>query len=232
MAPERTSTGQWLLRFARGGGLHSLATQFYIVTAVLAFAALILMNFALSSLKASRIQSEATEDTLLEITTIEARLLESDRMLSAHAISGAPRFSRGFEQSERDIRSATNKLKRSIENDPALMEKFQVIADRLEKRQTVFKYLTQPQHLSEVAHLERSTTARAEHDLTEEIRAKIWDLLRAERAKRFSQHTDMIHEANKNFLITVAIVILTLLSGAANLLLAYAGGRDRRVDRA
>ena len=204
--------------FAKRSGMHSLAGQIFIGTIVLMVGALILMSFGFSSLKASRIQAEATEDTLLEITSIDARLLESDGALNGYVIGQDPWFARRIATDRSDFRAVMKKLGHSVSNNPQLYDMYKAVADSLAQRQAQFEYLVQ--HRDEVAHVDRSAAAQAERSLTVETRKRLWDLLFAERTKRFAQHTAMIHEAQQSFWIAVGIVILSIISGAISLLLA------------
>jgi len=211
------STKDRVLGIAKRGGLHSLAGQIFIGTAVLMAGALILMSFGFSSLKTSRMQAEATEDALLEITTVDSRLLDSDGVLNGYVISEDPWFARRIAANRSDFRAAMTKLGQSVRSDPELAGMYNEIADRLAKRQVHFDYLAQPEHRDEVANVKRSAAAQAERDLTDELHGRLWDLLRAERTKRLARHTSMIQEAQQSFWIAVGIVILSIVSGAISL---------------
>jgi hypothetical protein len=192
--------------------LHSLAGQIFIGTITLMVAALILMSIALRSFESSRMQTEAAEDTLLEITTIDARLLDSDGALTGFVISNDPWFAHRMATDRSDFRVAMTKLGHSVGSNPELYRLYQGIADRLARRQENFEYLAQ--HPGEVAHV-----AQSERNLTDELRGRLWDLLRAERAKRYDQHTQMIWEAKKSFWIAAGIVTLSIIAGAISLAL-------------
>jgi hypothetical protein len=184
--------------------------------------ALILMSFTISRLKASLAAGEATESTLLEITSVDSRLLDSDGVLNGYVISADPWFAHRIELNRSDFRAAMAKLGNSVDNDPELYDMYLSVKDRLAKRQAYFEYLAQPQHRKEVANVARSPAAQSERNLTDELHGRLRGLLRAERAKRNAQHTDMIHESQKSYWIAVGVVILFILSGAINLLLANA----------
>lgn len=219
---KRSSLREWLFRIASRGALHSLVEQTTIVTAALMVAALILMSFALSSLKDARSQSETTEDALLEITTVESRLLDTDRALNGGVLHDDPWFAERIAVSRSEMRIAMDKLGRSVGNDPALVRQYKTIAERLARREKLFDYLVEPAHRSEVANVAASAAARQERAFTNELRDRLWDLLRAQRAKRYAQHTAMINEASKSFWIAAGIVFLAMLSGALSLFLARA----------
>jgi CHASE3 domain sensor protein len=197
--------------------LHSLAVQIFIGTIALMVAALILMSFTLTGFENSRMQNEAAEDTLLEITTVDARLLDSDGVLAGYVISKDPWFARRIETNRSDFRAAMAKLRHSVGNDPELYQMYQGIAERLAARQEAFEYLVQ--HQDEVANVARSRLAQSERSLTDELRGRLWDLLHAERAKRSEQHSQMIWEAKKSFWIAVGIVVLSMIAGAISLAL-------------
>lgn len=217
--PTQASVRTRIFGVAERGVLHSLAVQIFIGTAVLMIGALILMSFALSSLKASRTQSEAAEATFLEITTVEARLLDSDSLLNGYVLSNDPWFLPRIEKDRSDFRAAMRLLGQGLRNDPVLYKKFKVVEDRLAKRQTLYEYLALPEHRGEVANVAASPAAQLERFLTDEVRNKLWDLLRAERNKRNAEHTEMVQEAQQSFWITVGIVALSIFSGLVSLLL-------------
>lgn len=202
------------------GGLHSLAVQIFTATAVLMIGALVLMSFSLSGLKTSRHDAEATENTLLEITTVESRLIDSDRLLRAHVISENPRFAARDAVIRSEIAAAMRKLGRSVARDPAAALIYQGICRRLAARQQLFGYLTE--HLDEV---DRSPVAATEQTLTNDLRIRLWRLLTLERTRRVAEHTGMIREAERSLWIAIGIVALAIISGAASLFLAGLGRR-------
>jgi CHASE3 domain sensor protein len=202
------------------GGLHSLAVQIFAVTAVLMIGALVLMSFSLSGLKTSRLDAEATENTLLEITTVESRLLDSDRELRGHAINGNPDFAARDAVIRSEIDAAMKKLGRSVAHDPAATQMYRGIAGRLAARQRYFDDLTK--HQADDAW---SPVAGVEQTLTTDLRIRLWDLLVLERNKRHAEHSGMIREAERSMWIAVGIVALAIISGAASLFLAGLGRR-------
>jgi CHASE3 domain sensor protein len=210
-----------LWRSAVGGGLQALAVQIFTVTAVLMVAALILMSFTLSSLKTSRIRAETTEDTLLEITTVESRLVDSDRLLNGYVLSQDTWFAVRIAKTCREIDAAMKKLGRSVRRDPEMSAMYKVLVDRLAERQRTYDYLVA--HQGEVARVTHSPAAQAESRLTDEVRGRLWDLLKGERAKRYAEHTGMIDEAARSLWIAVGIVGLAILSGMLSLFLASLG---------
>jgi hypothetical protein len=183
--------------------------------------ALVLMSFSLSGLKDSRLGAEATENTLLEITTVESRLLDSDRLLRSHVISANPDFAARNAAIGSEIDASMKKLGRSVARDPAATRMYQGIARRLADRQHFFGYLTE--HLDEV---DQSPVAALEHTLTIDLRIRLWKLLTLERNKRYAEHSVMIREAERSLWIAIGIVALAVLSGAASLYLA--GLRHRK----
>jgi CHASE3 domain sensor protein len=219
--PDQVPIKSWLVGLVSRDGLNSLAVEIFAITSVLMIAALILMSFSLSSLKASHVQSEATEDTLLEVTTVEARLLDTDRMLNGYAVSGEGWYLVRAEKAKKEMFKAMDKLGRSIRGDAKLVGEYKTVATTIAKRQAAYDYLFQPQHRGEIANFARSTAALAERNLTDEVRHTLWDLLRAERAKRFARHVYMIHEAQKSFWIAVGVMVLSIVSGVINLLLMH-----------
>jgi CHASE3 domain sensor protein len=202
------------------GGLHSLAIQIFTATAVLMIGALVLMSFSLSGLKTSRHDAEVTENTLLEITTVESRLLDSDRLLNGHAISRNPAFAARSAVIAGEIDASMAKLARSVATDPVAARIYREIAGRLAARQQFFRYLAE--HLDEV---EQSPVATAEQSLTTDMRIRLWRLLVLERTKRIAEHTGMIREAERSLWIAVGIMALAIIAGAASLYLAGLGRR-------
>lgn len=221
----RASWKELLFGSAVGGGLHTIAVQIFIGTAVLMVAALILMSFTLSSLKSSRVGAEATEDTLLEITTIESRLIDSNFALNGYVISHDPWFARRIPSNRSDLGLAMKKLGHSVEHDPEMTAMYMALANRLATRQRVYDYLVA--HPGEVARVTQSAAAQSERRLTDELRGRLWHLLKIERTKRYAEHTAMIGKATRSLWIAVGVVGLAILSGMLSLFLASLGTRPR-----
>lgn len=206
-------------------GLMPLASQFFTVVAVLMAAALILMRFTLYGLKDSRAQGEATEDTLLEITTVDSRLIDSDFALNGYVLHPDPWFAARIASVRADTAAAMAKLQHSVAHDGDLAAQFRSIADAMKQRQALYDYLAQPQHQREVADLAGSAAAKAEHDATDGLRGRLWTLLRDERIKRQEKYDRVIAQAEHSFWIATAVVVLAMVSGAVNLLLMRAAAR-------
>jgi hypothetical protein len=214
--------------FANRGGLIPLASQIFIVTMVLMAAALILMSLTLSSLKVGRAQGEAAEDTLLEITTVDSRLIDSDFALTGHALNPDPWFVARIASVRADTGTAMNKLRHSVGEDHELVAQYKVIAARLKERQALYDYLTRPENHREVANVTLSTAAQSERNLTDEVRGRLWGLLGTERAKRLDRFNRMIAEAERSYWIAVGVVMLAMVSGAINLLLMHAAAAGKK----
>ena len=122
-----------LQRFSRTGTWHSLGLQVLIATAVLIVAAPILMTITLSNLKQSMIESKATQDTLLQITTIESRLIEFDGALSAYALSGDPWYRPKMKTDKADLHASLNQMKHSLQNDPPQLQRYNALTPLTQK---------------------------------------------------------------------------------------------------
>jgi CHASE3 domain sensor protein len=217
MLPDAISVKTQFVRFSRTGTWHSLGLQVLVVTAVLIVAALILMTITLSNLKQSRIESKATEDTLLQITTIESRLIEFDGALSAHALSGDPLYRVRMKADKADLYASLNQLNRSLQNDPLQLQKYNALMPLIQKWDALNNYLSQPEHRSEIA---RSPVAQSARILTDGIRARIWEILDRERAKRQFNNSAIISQAQSGSLFALGIVLLTFVFGALCLVLS------------
>jgi CHASE3 domain sensor protein len=202
--------------FARSGGIHGLRLQLVAVTVVLMVAALILMSFTLSSLKNSRMEAEITEDTMLEITTIETRMLDYEGAQYGYALSGSGIFRYRIDASYRQLNAAMNKLRHSLQEDPQQLRKYDTIVPLMQKRNAQYDYLAKPEHRGEIGS---SPVAYHAEKISDDIRASLWQILKAERDKRYLNNTMMIAEAEKSYWIASGIVILAFLFGALCLVL-------------
>ena len=205
-----------LYRFARKGGSNALGMQIFSVTVVMMVAALMLMSVSLSNLRDSRHESEITEDTMLEITTVESRMLDFEGTQYGLAISGAPVFQKRAAADDAELRNALDKLRRSLANEPGQMKKLDAIIPLLRERNQIYRSFATTGHKGEIGDTPRARHAKA---ISDEARGALWQILTTERNKRFRDHTEMIGEAEKSYWIAIAIVLLAMVSGGFCLLL-------------
>ncbi len=206
-----------LQRLSRSGSLRSLGVPLLAVTSALLIAALILMSMTLSNLKDSRRQSEAMQDTLLELTTIESRLMDFDGALSGYALSGIPWYQIRMKDDYNELHGALAKLGHSLKDDPAQLRRYKSLVALVQKRDAYNAYLTKPEHRSEIA---RSETALAARIVTDNIRGRLWEVLDSERTNRRLNQAALVEQARSSFRIAIGIVLLTFLFGALCLLLS------------
>lgn len=212
-----------LERFAHSGAVRSLAFQLLTATAALMIAALILMSFTLSSLKDSRRQSEAMQDTMLEVTTVETRMLDAEGALNGYAVTASPSYQERVTNNNRLIVLALNKLRRSVQNDPALLRTYTETLELNRQRMAILEGMDTPEHRSETGA--RVLSAKP---LSDRIRGNIWSILESQRARQRLNNTHMIQEARRSYWVAAGIVGLTFLFGALCLVLAMAAsGRER-----
>ena len=211
MTPAAVSLKTQLVRFSRSGAWHSLGWQVLIATAALMVAALILMSITLSNLKQSTGESKATQDTLLQITTVEARLIEFDGALNEYALIGNPSSQTRMKNDQVDLHASLNQMKHSLQNDPLQLQRYNALMSLIWKRDALDTYLSQPEHHDEIA---RSPVSQSAKLITDSIRARLWEILDRERAKRQSNNTAMISQTQSSFLFAVGIVFLTFVFGA------------------
>jgi CHASE3 domain sensor protein len=222
MAPEPFGRTH-LQRLFRSGLLRSLGVPLLAVTSALMIAALVLMGMTLSNLKDSRRQSEAAQDTLLELTTIESRLMDFDGALSGYALSGIPWYQMRMKDDHSELQAALAKLGHSLRNDPEQLRRYKSIVTQIAKRDAYNAYLTKPEHRGEIA---RSETAQSARIVTDDIRGRLWEVLDSERTKRRLNQLALVGEAQNSFRIAVGIVLLTFVFAALCLLLST-GPKDR-----
>lgn len=211
-----TSFKAKLLRFARTGGSNALGLQIFSVTVVMMVAALMLMSVSLSNLRDSRHESEVTEDTMLEITTVESRMLDFEGAQYGLAMSGAAVFQKRAAADDRELHDALDKLKRSLANEPEQSKKLNAVIPLIQKRNEIYRSFATPGHQSQTGDTPQANYAKA---ISDRARGTLWQILKSERHKRFSDHTEMIDEAAKSYWIAIAIVLLAMVSGGFCLLL-------------
>lgn len=212
-----------LHRFARGGELRSFALQLLMATAALMIAALILMSFTLSSLMDSRRQSEAMQDTMLEVTTVEARMLDAEGSLNGYAVTGSPSYRERVTNNIQLIVLALNKLRRSVQNDEKLLQVYTSTLELNRQRMAILAGLDTPERRNEIGA--RVLSAKP---LSDRIRGNIWAILESQRATQRRNNSQMIHEARKSYWVAAGIVGLTFMFGALCLVLSMAAtGKER-----
>ena len=197
--------------------MQSLGLQIVAATSVLMIAALILMSVTLTNLKNSRRDSEATQDTFLQVTTIESRLMDFDGALNGYVLSRNAWYLRRMKDDHNELHDALNKLKVSVQNDSLQLQRHNAIASLVGQRDRINAYLLDPAHQGEIARVTALQSARV---VTDDIRGRIWQVLDRERSKRRISNTAMIAQAENSFRIAVGIVVLTFLFGAACLVLS------------
>ena len=206
-----------LVQFSRSGAWHSLGWQVLIATAVLIVAALILISVTLSNLEQSTKESNATQDTLLQITTVESRLIEFDGALNEYALIGNPSSQTRMKHDQADLHASLIQLKRSLRNDPLQLQRYDGLMSLIGKWDALVNYLGQPEHRGEIARSPVSLSAKM---VTNRIRADLWVILDRERAKRQINNSTMISQTQSGFLFAVGIVLLTFVFGALCLVLS------------
>lgn len=215
--PAGSSLSARLARFARGSEMRGLALQLLAATAALMIAALILMSFTLSSLMDSRRQSEAMQDTMLEVTTVEARMLDAEGALNGYAVTGSQSYRKRVADNNVIVVQALNKLKRSVKNNPRLLQTYAATLEMNRQRMAILAGMDTPEHRDEIGA--RVLSAKP---LSDRIRGNIWSILETQRAKQRLNNSQMIQEARKSYWVAAGIVGLTFLFGALCLVLSMA----------
>ena len=131
-------------RFSRSDFMRALGLQLLAATSVLMIAALILMRVTLSNLEKSRVESESVQDTLLQITTIESRLMDFDGAWNNYRVTGNAWFLTRITDDTNDLHAALNLLKYSLRNDPLQMQRHKAIASLVKRRDALNVYLFDP----------------------------------------------------------------------------------------
>ncbi len=206
-----------LQKLSRSGTLRSLGLQLLAVTSVLLIAALILMSMTVSKLQDSRRHSEATQDTLLEITTVESRLVDFDGALDGYTLSGIPWYRKRMTDDHNEMHAALDKLGRSLHHDHGQLRHYKAIVALVAERDALDTYLSKPENRSQIA---KSETARKARIITDDIRKRLWEVLEAERIKRRASQTALVEQARDSFRIAVGIVLLTFLAAALSMLVS------------
>lgn len=216
MSQAESFFGTYIKSFARSGGLRSLRQQLLLIAGVLVAAALILMGTSLSNLQHSLLESEAAERTILEITTIETRLVDYAGNLATLIQTGDKLFEKRLIASDQEADLAMRKLRNSLRYAPAELADFQSLGPLFKQRNALAAQFRAP---GEVARL---ATARAIAATDDAIRGKLWKILLAERNKRLESHARMIAEARKSFWLAIGIVTFTFLISVSFFWLAAA----------
>ena len=223
MTQNAMSLKTQLSRFSRSQAWHPMALQVLIGTGVLIVAALIMMSVTLSNIKRSWTESKATQDTLLQITTIESRLIEFDGALSTYALTGNPQYQVTMKIDNAEMRASLDQLNHSLQSDPLQRQRYNALLSLFRKRNALDTYLGGPEHRGEIA---RSPIAQSARIVGNRIRDRLWEILMKERAARQISDAAMISQTQSSFSFAVGIVLLTFVFGALCLLLSVSAKGD------
>lgn len=208
MARAPNSLRAHIEAFAASESARSLRQQFLIVAAAFLVATLMTMGGTLWSLKDSLRDSEAAENTMLEITTIELRLMEDQGAVNGFALTGDGWYQRKIGDDRRDLAVAMDRLKHSLQNNPAQSLRYAQIVPLVRSQDALIAYLRQPEHRVDADWRAKALSGQR---LISVIRNRLWAILMEQRAKRYANHHKMIGEATSSFWLALGIVLISVL---------------------
>lgn len=217
-----------LRRLALGEEGQALRQQLFSAAAALLIATLVLMGTSLANLRSSLQESEAAEDCMLEITTIESRLVDFDRALGAYALTGDARYQVFMDNTYSELGIAAAKLHHSLQNKPEQLKTYEQLAGMLHEWQTLARELRKPEHRNDLSKL---PAWRAEKRLIAQARGKLWQILSPERINRYANNRKMIAEARSSFWLAVVFIVISLFASLAFFGIRNAAGEVRSKAR-
>ncbi len=211
-----------LRRLAIGEECRALRQQLFSAAAALLIATLVLMGTSLANLRSSLQESQAAEDSMLEITTIETRLVDFDRALAAYGLTGDQKFQVYMTQLNMQLWDAAAKLRHSLQKTPPQLKRYDEIAGMVNKWQSLVNDLRRPDHRGDIG---KSQAWIEEKRIIYTARGKLWQILMSERTSRYANNRKMIAEAQSSFWLAVVFIVISLVAG-----LAFFGMRNAAAD--
>jgi CHASE3 domain sensor protein len=208
MAQARSPLNVHFRSFAASEGARSLRQQLLIVATALLIATLMIMGATLWNLKNTLRESEAAENTMLELTTVETRLVDIYGALNGYALTADAWFPQRIAGDRVDMRVAIGKLRRSLQDNPQQLKTYGEIVSLIRTQDALTDELRQ--HRSEALW---SAKAQSAQQMIDGIRGKLWQILIAERAQRYASDQRMIGEAKDSFWLAIGIVVISVFTG-------------------
>jgi CHASE3 domain sensor protein len=227
--PPRTGVLSTLGSYIRNGGLASLGAQVMIVAAVLLLAAILLLGVNQTKLQQSFAESERADNTMLELTTVESRLIGMQAGLRGYALTGIEFYRLRQKPNIHFAKLAMAQLAASLRDDETQSRRYRELVPLFQRHVAGYERMATAEHRGEIASY---LAVQPSPDATDTMRGKIWELLLTERTKRMRHQKAMADEARYSFWLAIGIVVLATLAGSLGFVVSIAGGRAQRAGGA
>jgi CHASE3 domain sensor protein len=200
------------------GRLRSVGTQFMIMSAVLLAASILMLWVSYGHLQHSFEIDERTDEALLLIDEVEAKLVGVEMTVRGFALTGEPTFLQWGARDRRDLEADMVKLEASMALEPQQKPRFAEMRALVRQRLDLYAYLGG--HKDEVAHAIVDPKTR---DVMHQARQRLAGLRKAQISLLAVRQAEMATRARSTLFLTTGIVIFAFLSVVTGIVLARGG---------
>jgi CHASE3 domain sensor protein len=204
----------------RHGHLREAGIQILAAAVGLLIASILLLAMNISHLRESFAQDERTDQAILLIDQVEARLLGVEMTVRGFALTDDAAFLQRGDRDRKSLQTAVTKLAAIMADEPTQKSRFAAMHALVRQRLDLYAYLATDEHAREVA---RAITDPQTRKVMSNAREKLKELREAEIALLGQRQAAMIAEARHTFYLAVGIVVLAFVAGALGLFLSQCG---------
>lgn len=211
----------------RRGHLRSVGTQIIIVAVALLVAALLLLSVNVTKLQESFAWVQDTDDEIILIAQVEARLERSELTVRGYALTNDAVFLEYHRSEVRQMSIVLDKLGKAVEDDPVSMKAaFAKTRMLVTQRMNEFAQLLAlgPDHAPDVANAIRDN---GYHTLMRATRAALEHMQILEMQELAERHASAAEQARRTYAIAIGIVVLAFVFGALGLAFVQFGANRR-----
>ena len=217
-----TSTIENLKTLFQRGYLRQTGTPMLFAAIVLLLSGIVMLGANVSVLRANSAMVQRTDDALIQISEVDAKLVGVEMTVRGYALTDDPSFLR-YQQYERShIAAAMDRLAALIANEMSQASRFAELRDVVAKRLALYAYLSGlgPGHAKEVAAAITDPAKR--HDMLS-ARSHLTDMRNQELKLLTERQGASARQASRTYALAIGIVVLAFGFGALGFVFALAG---------
>lgn len=199
--------------FLRRGQLRAVGTQIIAVAVVFLLAAMLLLSVNVTRLQESFDWVQRSDDVLLQLSEVEARLIGNELTLRGYALTDDPRFVLYHEHEDQVMWAAMHRLQVTVGDEPEHKERYARLHAVLTKRsQAVLQlFALGPGHDRDVA---AAIIDKQYRNVLFEARAKIADFRADELRVLAERQSATARQARHTYAVAFTIVMFAFVFGA------------------
>jgi CHASE3 domain sensor protein len=211
----------------RRGHLRQVGTQMLAVAAALLLSAVLLLGVNVSALYKSFAWVQRTNDTLVQISEIEMRLIGNELTVRGYALTDDPVFLTYQKSEQLQMTTAMRKLAALVAEEDSQIGRFAKLRNSVDQRMSLFAYLTGlgPGHAQDVK------AAILDHEkrvVMRDTRALLADMRAQELKLLVQRQAETAHKATRTYGLAIGIVILAFVFSALGLAFMLYGRSTQR----